>query len=672
MKKGILCIVFSTFLLIANNGFGNEKKFHADIVTHDGVSLGGNIDVSINSNGQWRIITHVHNSGLPKYHYQLIVKIVTPNGIVYAFQHGGSAEGTENSDITHGPHRDDDWDKSGFANIVQTNWNTISIGSMQWQIFYQDDITAVFTDLANTVSGGSKLLVSLAGDEIKKTVNGIEHVFNQTVDGISGLTKCIGNDIQGIGDATGFFINEAGQYIYYSAMGIIQLAFNKGDFPRMRTIHQDEYDWANAMIFNYSLPRIDRIKIFNFTNTDNHRFFTWPGINDYIYMNIGSAFDTPINYVDNVNKAYLAPGEVFIHELTHVWQIGKYGITGMVQKYIAFGGLNQTYEIKCPPSNINASYNLEQQASLVDAAYFNLYYPNAFDGPPKTSPNANCPYNIEWTEKNIRNNVKFDLNAINAVREMLKISNLTGGVNNNQAFHSNGNKNDGDGYYMVGKNKNSFLYYSNKTKAASANWGVIRDKFTQDGYEFGELGWPEISETLLPDGKGYFQRFNHGYIYWSSAHGAYVVKEKIFSAWAAIGWERGKLGYPVSDYIAESTPAPVQPNITHTNTGYQKFEGGVIFYTQTIGGVAGIQESASVEYGNPSNILAKREEMRYGPHVNNDVNLIGQQNNSNINIKNSDLNKKAINPQPLPPKNNNLQLNKSSINPQPLPPKINK
>jgi LGFP repeat-containing protein len=118
-----------------------------------------------------------------------------------------------------------------------------------------------------------------------------------------------------------------------------------------------------------------------------------------------------------------------------------------------------------------------------------------------------------------------------------------------KAAASPGNKTDGSGYFMIGAKPNSFFYYVNRTDKAYANWGAIRDKYTQAGYEFGALGWPSDDEYLLPDATGFFQRFDHGYIYWHPNFGAHIVKGMIFGDWAKNNWEKGVFGYPVSDEI---------------------------------------------------------------------------------------------------------------------------
>lgn len=61
------------------------------------------------------------------------------------------------------------------------------------------------------------------------------------------------------------------------------------------------------------------------------------------------------------------------------------------------------------------------------------------------------------------------------------------------------------------------------------------------------LGFPTSDEIVAPDGAGRYSTFQHGAIYWSPTTGAHSVIGTIYDQWAAAGYERSDLGYPVSD-----------------------------------------------------------------------------------------------------------------------------
>ncbi|WP_448625471.1 PQQ-dependent sugar dehydrogenase [Geodermatophilus sp. URMC 64] len=74
-------------------------------------------------------------------------------------------------------------------------------------------------------------------------------------------------------------------------------------------------------------------------------------------------------------------------------------------------------------------------------------------------------------------------------------------------------------------------------------WGALR-------WESGILGFPTTSETRTPDGLGRFNHFEGGSVYWTARTGAHEVHGAIRTRWSQLGWERSYLGYPTSDEFA--------------------------------------------------------------------------------------------------------------------------
>ena len=170
-----------------------------------------------------------------------------------------------------------------------------------------------------------------------------------------------------------------------------------------------------------------------------------------------------------------------------------------------------------------------------------------------------------------------------AIRQHAAIPNIqlyTGQPVGDRANSSPGNKTDGSGYFMTGAKPKSFFYYVSRTRKVYANWGPIRGKYAQAGYEFGSLGWPSDDEYLLPDGSGFFQRFDHAWIYWCPRYGSCIVKGVIFGEWAHNGWERGVFGYPAGDEIPypNSQASYGDRKKKEVYISYQNFDNGVMYY----------------------------------------------------------------------------------------------
>jgi hypothetical protein len=95
------------------------------------------------------------------------------------------------------------------------------------------------------------------------------------------------------------------------------------------------------------------------------------------------------------------------------------------------------------------------------------------------------------------------------------------------------------------------IYWSPGTGAHEVH-GLIRDKWAALGWERSFLGYPVTDETSTPDSIGRYNHFEHGSIYWSPESGAHEIHGLIREKWANLGWERGYLGYPITDELETS------------------------------------------------------------------------------------------------------------------------
>ncbi|MCP2318447.1 S-formylglutathione hydrolase FrmB [Nocardia amikacinitolerans] len=108
---------------------------------------------------------------------------------------------------------------------------------------------------------------------------------------------------------------------------------------------------------------------------------------------------------------------------------------------------------------------------------------------------------------------------------------------------------------------------------AHAVGGMIGGGYQAAHGPAGPLGLPTGGERALPDGRGRFQPFQHGSLYWTPQTGAQVVRGAILDEWGAQGFERGPAGYPIAPEI--KTP--------NKDGAVQAFEGGPFYYSAKTG-----------------------------------------------------------------------------------------
>jgi hypothetical protein len=139
-----------------------------------------------------------------------------------------------------------------------------------------------------------------------------------------------------------------------------------------RPIHPDEIAFADRVFAN----KIDYADVV-LTNMShaNGRKYTIPSVGGRILVNLDDAYDAPMSYPNDVvgrgDTHYPQPGSVFIHELTHAWQITHKSAGALIC------GLSTSYEYESdanwPRGPWNAFDN-EQQAHIVDDWYGNWRY----------------------------------------------------------------------------------------------------------------------------------------------------------------------------------------------------------------------------------------------------------------------------------------------------------
>ena len=103
--------------------------------------------------------------------------------------------------------------------------------------------------------------------------------------------------------------------------------------------------------------------------------------------------------------------------------------------------------------------------------------------------------------------------------------------------------------------------------------GAIRGAWGEAGFENGTLGYPVSDEVRGLKNGGAYQKYQGGVIIWSPATGAQVSLGGIRTTWAASGYEKGPLGYPITSEIDGLRNGGV----------YQCFEGGCILWSPASG-----------------------------------------------------------------------------------------
>lgn len=133
----------------------------------------------------------------------------------------------------------------------------------------------------------------------------------------------------------------------------------------------------------------------------------------------------------------------------------------------------------------------------------------------------------------------------------------------------------------------------------------INAKYDQLGGAAGFLGSTATAVSACPDRVGFYRHFQNGSIYWLPSTGAHEVHGEIRDKWAALGWERSFLGYPVSD---ETVGADA-----NGDGRFSRFQGGAIYWYPH----SGPQVAVAADVARPAMMAARLPGivMQPGPSV---------------------------------------------------------
>ena len=323
------------------------------VVTPSGTALGGEVAFILRRDGTYTVKFHMHGSGFVGYDFTVTASFVTPGGLTLVARHSGDVGGTAGG----GP-RDDDHEERGFNPLIRANWADIANGRLWVSKDYSP--SGLAGEVVEVVSDIAKAVLSVAGG-----------VAGGALGVAIALTAEAGKlfDELGVGSTFGVIAG----VVVFAAGGALLLATAAGAavgavtnaLVEQRRLTAEEAAFADDKVFKGRLPA-DRITLTNLSGIGG-RAFVAPGGDGRIYVNLGDAFHAPKTYK---NGSHPVEGQLFIHELTHAWQIAH---GSFLPGLVCQGFVNQAlhtvgvgvYDVP-PPGPPWSSMNLEAQASVVD------------------------------------------------------------------------------------------------------------------------------------------------------------------------------------------------------------------------------------------------------------------------------------------------------------------
>ena len=331
------------------------------LITPDGVALGGHHKITLERAGHWRYEGHMRATGFPSFRFG-VRTVVGGAGAPFVTAASGEVHGSNEFGDEESP-----WTQSGESGAVAQYWAVLKGAGHDTDVNFESDFFGTFGDVAAFV-------VTIAGGAFVAGGVGVCFVLGIHAADAIGLDETAGTaGLVGVLVASGVLMVFGPSAIVAAivagaAAGVaVELALKH----RKLTERPEEVAFANR-VFQGTLP-VDRIVLTNMLGV-GRRPFTIPSVGNTILVNLGEGFDDPIHYTgkgDPDKPRKQAPGQLFIHELVHAWQIGTTSFLpglmcdGVLNQATTLGGDMGVY-LYGQPGREFRKFNLEQQASIID------------------------------------------------------------------------------------------------------------------------------------------------------------------------------------------------------------------------------------------------------------------------------------------------------------------
>lgn len=328
-------------------------------------SFGANVEVFLHRSGTVRLKCRITNSSyFAPYDYNIKIMVTAFSGKVLFMKKAGHI----------GTRHTENYQETMHSPIVAAFFNEFINSWLDTNTAYSDLITATVEDclafIGNWIIGLALIPTATVGLVVFLGAGAISLIATGSLDTGARL-------VAGVLWMKGPF----GTFYALLAMGVARIGSNR------RRLHQEEYDWANAVVFKGSLPSIHNIWLTDTIGADD-RAFVWPEPDGSITLNMGpdAMADPRLYNIGKMNPSGLLRkyGEVFIHELVHAWQIEHSSrdsafVVQALTETICSGGGAAGYRYEMPPSRPFHEYGIEQQASIVSDWYSRYFIGNKDD-----------------------------------------------------------------------------------------------------------------------------------------------------------------------------------------------------------------------------------------------------------------------------------------------------
>jgi hypothetical protein len=346
-----------------------ESVRHETAIATDTDDLWGTVVTRLWRDGNYLVSGHVHGDSWDPYRFQTQSAVLSPEGFATADMAKGRVDGggSEPFPWDPKPDRDSYWNHLGMEPVVAAAYDELAAG----------DPTASLDSKNIGLGGGLDAIVHV--------------VFHDFLDGLvlepaqflSRGAIALGREFHELLQLPEFIPGPQSIFVYTDSIGWLN-GFNMvlpvlpwhqqlgslDPFVQHRTLEPWEYDFFDR-VFRGTLPDRSLILLTDALGLKKHPFspgakgraFVFPTSDDPdapVIVNVGEAYESPTTFTKD---GYETPGQLLVHELTHVWHLHNTHLSG--REWLARAIPDGDYDP--PPATTPwEDFGVEEKAATVD------------------------------------------------------------------------------------------------------------------------------------------------------------------------------------------------------------------------------------------------------------------------------------------------------------------
>lgn len=289
------------------------RRFTAAIDTD---AMHGEAELIVDSTGKYTFRGSVRATGVPSFAYKVQATLRTAGGALFVIEASGEVFGLDTP-----KHSESHWGEGNVGHEIRRFWIEIRKSAT----FDTETEKNLIGTIGEVVSVAETVIELYVAAQFRGVI-GVVVVLGLKLGSATGTTFISPNILAGITVAAGVLVLFGPSAIVPALVGgtltaaiadIRHRKMNRDELALARQVYKEKVPYELIVITDLYNPSTTS------AGQPLDREFTFRALDGGIWVNMGKNFDQTLGVDANGRSSYSKPGQVFIHELAHAWQIAN-------------------------------------------------------------------------------------------------------------------------------------------------------------------------------------------------------------------------------------------------------------------------------------------------------------------------------------------------------------